>query len=714
MAVSELYIYQTNITPTRNALVEGINDYLDECGAIYYSEIQYQKLGLDISIKINFSQEDLTHNAVGNYVRLVQDGVDYYYFILNARWKAQKTLELDLSIDSINTFKDNIVFTDKTNVIREHRDRFAQIRTLNPSINTVLRAKVDNVDEGLGTLYKIKKSDNIIEDTRLHMNQQWYLVYWSPEKPTANSPIACFLVPSEPVPLSETDVTSTVVWYPKDLDSDKYYYFMDSDNESGRYTVERTSGAINQGTLGDNIRGLMLYKESATDDNIKMCVITSSGSSIDYGSVIPINYIAFNYSKLVRYSRDAIGAKLEYTGTMDSIAVLTGHDAIVYSSTINQIDRTDPKIVKIIECPYCPINMRFRSDDVLIAPDGWTISSDNLLKLTTLNLEFISDLPEQVTDLLKCNIAHAADYTHVSKNIDYEPKLWNSASYTYKLIYDTYSQEIVLENTVESEVSPAWNLKYKVQYKQSNGITSDCGFKFDITSHGYKTVGDYDTYILSSRNNESNIYTNAYLDYIRTGQYYDRKNANLQQISTVFSAGISIVGAAVGLLAAGATSGISAVAAVGKVTNALSGSVGAIINTASTENSYQAKQADMQNQTANVSGSNDLNMLKWYNGNKLHAIEYSVTDNMKQKLFDLYYYCGYATNVQKAPKLDTRYWFNFIQCEPVFNDESTELIGTYIDDIKARFQQGVTVYHRHEREYDWNQEYENFEIGLIG
>ena len=79
---------------------------------------------------------------------------------------------------------------------------------------------------------------------------------------------------------------------------------------------------------------------------------------------------------------------------------------------------------------------------------------------------------------------------------------------------------------------------------------------------------------------------------------------------------------------------------------------------------------------------------------------------------DLFYYCGYTANRQDIPNTTSRYWFNYIQCEPVFNEEETSIYKNYLDDIKARYNAGITVYHDHNNTYDWGQTHENWEINL--
>jgi len=82
-------------------------------------------------------------------------------------------------------------------------------------------------------------------------------------------------------------------------------------------------------------------------------------------------------------------------------------------------------------------------------------------------------------------------------------------------------------------------------------------------------------------------------------------------------------------------------------------------------------------------------------------------------LLDLFYYFGYTDNVYGVPNLNTRRWFNYIECVPVFNEEADTPYKEYLDDIKERYQAGITVYHRvGYSTYDLNQEKENWERSL--
>ena len=85
---------------------------------------------------------------------------------------------------------------------------------------------------------------------------------------------------------------------------------------------------------------------------------------------------------------------------------------------------------------------------------------------------------------------------------------------------------------------------------------------------------------------------------------------------------------------------------------------------------------------------------------------------MKKELNDLFYYCGYAYQNYGKPDLNSRLWFNFVQCDPVF--ERNHVYNEYLDDISVHFKLGVTIFHHDENgNYDLKQTKENWEVSLL-
>ena len=132
-------------------------------------------------------------------------------------------------------------------------------------------------------------------------------------------------------------------------------------------------------------------------------------------------------------------------------------------------------------------------------------------------------------------------------------------------------------------------------------------------------------------------------------------------------------------------------------------------------NSRNFQSSLVQKQTMNVGaqGSADVDLMSVYAKNRLMVHKYTLREQDLINLARVFYYTGYAHPLQEIPNWSSRYWFNFVQCTPYFNNEQTCVYHNYINDIKARLGLGVTVYHEHNGEYDLDQTKENWETWLI-
>lgn len=163
--MSSITIYKTELTPARNALVDELDNYLSGRESIADQEIQYEKIDLDMSVKLALSQHYLDTQAVGNYAKIRNGDSVFYFFVTNYKWLSKNTIQLQLSIDSINTFRYCAEFSDKTTVIREHRNRFNYAGKLPTSSGTRMTMIVDPVDEGISPAVMLKAKDSAVNSS---------------------------------------------------------------------------------------------------------------------------------------------------------------------------------------------------------------------------------------------------------------------------------------------------------------------------------------------------------------------------------------------------------------------------------------------------------------------------------------------------------------------------------------------------------------------
>ena len=755
MATSKIRIYQTVLTPARNALVDDLDQYLSWLTPTYSNDaFQYIKLGLDLTIKINNAQDKISGHSLGNYVRIEQDNKVWYYFIMNTDWKSANTIELKLSIDSINTFRNDLTWSDKTSIQREHEDRFYKQEGSN-----ILIRRIDKEKEQINAEKVLMDSFPV---SQANKNFDWYLIYktrddLSPSNP--NNPINCYTIASEPLTISKSSSESQVV-RAGDLVENHYYYFTDVDNPGGIITVDNKTFNLNtegqkmvilqragtqvrytwyQGGLGvahsstkRQVGSSTHYINTTTPFGTKEIGPTSSTTSPspDVYPTASIGYLAdsitINVGNFLRVSTEDL---LPY-GVYGIIKKATERVNVAAGSierktiTLNEVDKTDSRIVKIIKLPYAPCNITY-NNGVYTFPSEWKYEAGYMrLNDTSLSTEFENDIGRiYFPELFHTETAQPTQL----KNFDRESKLYHSDFYNFKLVYDSFVREIALERIDTSEFSKAttWDMAstwVSLKFKPTNTINSKFAFKIDYSvwdeAHyfaQYNQSFDYEDYLLISRNNEETIFSNDYLNYIRTGYNYDKKAKKAQSIQQIGTSVIQM-GAAVASYALNPIKlMISSAASIAFTASAITSLFSWWNNKEKNENSMQNKLANLAAQSTAVAGSDDVDLLSYYNGNRLEIKKYDTVSQQKEALYKLFFYCGYSHNVIAKPNIRSRYWFNFIQCKPVFNEEGATPYNDYLDDIKSRYEAGITVYHHHydNIRWDWEQKFENWEVNFL-
>lgn len=380
--------------------------------------------------------------------------------------------------------------------------------------------------------------------------------------------------------------------------------------------------------------------------------------------------------------------------------------------SIDDIDRTQSTLIKIINIPYLPLE---HNGLIFNLNSNYTIDTKGI-KVLGADKVFESTLYEYSPmneHLLVTTRDISTSGSPDLRNDALESKIYNSEFFTPKFVYDSFSYNFNLENVDVNFIDFASSLK--INYKVTNTINSNMLFTFDVPLK--RSTSDYDNICLVRRNNELPIYNSQYINYVRTGYNYDKKNKDLNLLkgmtSTVATTGIGAL--------AGAQKGGFAGAAIGAIGGLMTGLTNTIFAQVQADNAIKQKLEETSRQAISVNGSDDIDLLNTYtDGNKAKFVTYDCSERTKQSILDLFYYGGYSDNIQEVPNLNTRLWFNFIQCEPVFNEETTTPYYEFLEDIKRRYSEGVTVYHRNDYgteanpiKYDWDQIYENWEVSLI-
>lgn len=703
---AQVKLYRVGFNSNMNCVVDKIADYLKGTATtvITYDNVMYQKIELDMEIKVPMSQS-LNERPSFNYVSILnQDGQrPFYFFIRDVQWLSQQGLKLFLSMDTLNTFQDLLVFSNNTKITRQHKDRFYKEyydKKLKPQLVT---RKIDRPSEVSG-LTKYRGTPSSVNGSS---NIKWYLVYAN-ENNNDNAPVACYIMPSETIKFYGLHSTYGPQYFNTGDLGDIYLI-----KENVTLTLTTTT---NQ-TVTLNITDNQTYYISTVPMNTGnyFNVIGKGSSTQSYGCK------AIGFSGLVHlsyYTKAQASDLLNLApSTFIQVAKNADTDLICTSSgtfnlsPISNINRTYSSLIKIIECPYEPFTLSPKDDGYLLDDGFYANLVSNLgetpviaLKLNDLSKEFVTSLNKYSLSDFSCIIPLPADRNLTNKNAEYESKLYHSDFHNVIFNYDSFTKDVPLENI---EPTGTTTPKLSIQYKQANTITSNLGFKFEISNATQKLNDTFEEYLICKRNNEYPIYNSSYLNYLRNGYNYDLKAKNLQSTQSWIGTGLSAIGGGLGFAIGGA---VGSAAGISLITSGISSISSAIIGNIQNEANIEQKLNKSKNTTNSVSSSDDLNLLNWYSNNLLWATTYDISEQQKSNIFDLFYKTGYSCNETGIPNVNSRYRFNFLQCTPDFTTKANPIWQEYINDVIARFELGVTYFHTYT---DFNQQYENWESWLM-
>ena len=822
-----------------------ISTYLSSLQSEVIDNFQYIKQGLSISIKINKNQSNLEmiDNKDLNYVMIQNFDVvnetrvyekSYFYFVVNKVWKAKDTIELVLSMDTLNTFVFNTdyIINPKTLTKRMHKDRFESdgfrnidlisIGDVNSSaisgvdMNYLIedewydtgtdmsqdnadlfrayggsckllsiyddtagrflesyeydaeRAEIniqidgnnevfitwnipirtseshdyyfnfDVIGKTLGLVRKIdlksediaspvyKTKDEILNELKGSINNSWVL-YYKNEDQQDDSPIECYLTSDEEMTFLTETGSNTITT--SDVSDGKIIFFS-----------PQISGDITISVDGTNYRCYTQPNLYGNTDGYYCIVIENNNGVLTFHRYVYIKAGTYYYRES-RYTIDIVNpttiqietsidtlecreddAPAETQYSISSTNPFNPEDAnktLTLAPLITRvlnpsstIDKTLQENVKIINIPYCPSTLTKDSGKYVIEELWKYDATYKFFKLSDFSRRFVNTIISNADSILDVFTSGTIIPNVEQTRVNIDSKLYHSDYYRPKFVYDSFSRIFPLEQIDYNEsVSALQSDKFKFTFIMTRNIVSKFLFKFDFV---YKHSNeDYPNIVAVARNNEEVLYNSSYLNYIRTGYNYDLKSKERQETTGAVGIGLNITGllASIGLSFVPGMQGIGVAGAIG----AGLGLVGQMVNyaksVAQNEENIQRKLQETQRQAVSVLNADDYDLLYEYTQNKAKLCLYEVSDMMKRILDDLFYYGGYVINEQMIPETNTRYWFNFVQATLVIND-SSNLNSDIEEDIKEKFEQGVTFLHYHNK-YDFNQEMENWETSLL-
>lgn len=696
-----LSLYKTDLRPEANEVFDSIDEFIGDLGAPVHqwNNLKYTRPDIDIMVKVPL---DGSIRMLGQFDYAVlydeTQKKNYYYFVLNMNWKAHTTLQLQLSMDTLNTFWYEIQagLGPQTHVTRRYFDRWKKVGTLAYPL-------IDKHPEEISAppMVQIAKPKVVGSD------EHWTLVYmteYSDTKALSENPTTCLVlpekvhkisgsVPNELVPSSFPNKTAVCLDY------------------AHNPHAVISHGIINF-ELKSNVDWAMLYFSTNT---ITLLRHDGNGETINDIPSVSINKTNVVYKQPSNYTTSSPHEYWQW----DNPVYFTTSQLNSFKAWYKQF-KTDPRLIKIIELPYAPFDYT-ETNGIFQIPNGWQVDSYGALRLIDADTVDFKSSVVSIDNLAPepFVIADVVNEQGIQKKAnpeEYETKLWNSSYYSLKYIYDGDYHAVKLEE-FEHFAVPDYSLD--VNFHSSTGMDNSIAFEFKSTEQLDTDFGDW---LVCNRSTEIAYYTNEWLNYQRYGNAIDERNKGFSIASTVVG-GLGSTAQTSASLAFAINS-----AAIKGLTGSIGGAIGlgvglvsGIIATASSiskaNDQINSKIDQYTHQASSVSASNDLSVFKKYGKNKLLQVEYQPTKELRDSIGRYFHLYGYSCDEYGVPNWKTRVWSDYFVIEPQW--WQTHTIESYLSDITARMQAGFRVLHRvnlsdEPFHYDFDARYENWERSLIG
>lgn len=776
--MGKLRLYQVDFEPSDNFYIEDIESYLNTLPAsakrYEWNNLNYLKLGMNLTVKLPLDQVHQIESTC-NYAIIEQDNNTYYYFVVDAKWIAKKTIQLVLTLDTVQTFFTKLKWSDKTQITRETQNRFVKLNN-----NYYLR-KIDKYNEGFNPAKVEKVNQTQIKSA---IGDKWYLVYMSNPATTqdnTSNPMFLGLLSNISLKIANAGTGTTDVEIPIE---DNYIYFITTSGlgEGGSLRIgtpgqgDVIRSELNKTDGNATSRAFAVYRTAGGIFKIRRMYYTgdtypysfSSGDWTTFSVPGDSTKAVIHNCRVLRkvpdtdYNRGI--TNLDKIDALPSVEVNAGTYPALKTTAYENFDNSNSRLSKIIELPYAPVTVTKNTDDTYNFYGCTFNYGYNIMQVNISNLSAFIKEDKRIQDLLYVTIANP---TATDKpNIDLESKLYSSEFYDYAYYYDTDKQPIRLEDISTNML----NCSINISYNTTSTMNSDKQFYFNVINGTYKEMQPYEMYLNCARSTEKMILNDSYAEYIKNGYNYDLWNQKHQEKIATINTIVSAIGAAASFVP-GVLSGFSAVSnalaakkksdgaffeyntieepdgavymepaytveeqhdmkrnARNQLLQSFSGvgalvvnqginSVNSAINSQASIESSQRSFANAVNSRANVpisaSGSVPTDLFDNYSSNKLTRYEFTIRPDDRTNLFNTFRLTGYAHPVQEKPVFNTRIYSNFVQCKPVFLNSLTEIYKVYLDDISLRFQAGVTVKHNYKGKYDLYDECENYERFML-
>ena len=736
------------MTEENNYVVESFSDFISHFTPVYDLEnFQFQRLESSKTIKINRNQgiAGPGSNQI-NYCSIVTtrpgSTVTYsnyaYYFVQEVRQIDENTVLLAMKLDVLNTFFNEWKnkMTSGTFIARGHEKRFvvhssdASSLTLASIFNR--RPEGDNPP----LLSHRTKTETIYDASlpRVHEDVKFYLIYR-----TSNDGRPCVdLAASKQLQIGAGSTGSPYVLDGSQMVEGRYYYLIGdirfTISGSEQFYTTAGGGGLWSGWYNSsrsyNGSGFLVFWLSGSDYICFKFISGADDVNAENGSFYELQNmpdltendkhfrtvkdddstgsISIELGKTLYYS-PTITYDQEEIKTFQSIEINAGTFAEEYLGDLPLLDKTDSKIVKVIECPYCPVDFSYDEDSGVFSFDRQAFPNESenenphYLRTYDIGREFGPKFLKQLdfTDLAFQPV-QKQEIANPTEHFLADPKIYTSPYYAVTFYYDNFAKAIKMEDYAYTRSVGRNNFRIALDYKQSNAVSSAMAFSFSATSafNAYRlsvSEENFPNYLVANRNNEVTLFSSDYLNYMRNGYNYDKKKMEEQLQQQGVSAGIQAISSIISFLLSPATGGLSAAAGVGLAAGAVSSASSLAYSTTKAGEELSQKVNLLKAQGFSVSSVDDLSLFNHYQGNKLKKTVYELEEDEYSRVDARFRYFGYAVDKYGNPAdfyMSSRHAYNYIKADPVFNQDATYIVTPeYLDEISEKIRAGITIWH---------------------
>ena len=535
--MGRLRLYQVDFEPSDNFYIEDIENYLRTLPAsakrYEWNNLNYLKLGMNLTIKLPLDQVYQIENAC-NYAIIEQDNNTYYYFVIDAKWIAKRTVQLVLTLDTVQTFFTKLKWSDKTQITRETQDRFVKLNN-----NYYLR-KIDRYNEGFNPA-KVEK----VNQTQIKSNigEKWYLIYMSNPATTqdnTSSPMFMGLLSNISLKIANAGTGTTDVEIPID---DNYIYFITTSGlgEGGSMRIgtpgqgDVIRSELNKTDGNATSRAFAVYRTAGGIFKIRRMYYTgdtypysfSSGDWTTYSVPGDSTKAVIHNCRVLRkvpntdYNRGI--TSLDKIDALPAVEVDAGSYPELKTTAYSDFDNSNSRLSKIIELPYAPVTVTKNTDGTYNFYGCTFNYGYNIMQVNISSLSSFIKEDKRIQDLLYVTISNP---TATDKpNIDLESKLYSSEFYDYAYYYDTDKQPIRLEDISTNML----NCSINISYNTTSTMNSDKQFYFNVVNGTYNENQPYEMYLNCARSTEKMIFNDNYAEYVKNGYNYDLWNQKQQE-----------------------------------------------------------------------------------------------------------------------------------------------------------------------------------------